>query len=85
MSSAGTIRHYYDDPGMDRVLARVTGLSPDRKSVYLDATLFYPEGGGQPCDGGCLGGISLESVIEEEGRIVHRLAGPLAALPGDEV
>ena len=85
MSSAGTIRHYYDNPGMDRVLARVTGLSPDRQLVHLDATLFYPEGGGQPCDGGRLGGITLESVTEEEGRIVHRLAGPLAALPGDEV
>ncbi|MEI6386217.1 MAG: alanyl-tRNA editing protein [Spirochaetota bacterium] len=85
MSFAATILHYYENPGMDRVLARVTGLSSDGLSVQLDATLFYPEGGGQPCDGGRLGGISLESVTEEEGQIVHRLALPLAAMPGDEV
>lgn len=56
------------------VLAREGRDSPD---LILDSSIFYPEGGGQPCDLGSLGGIPLAWVGEEGGRVVHRLAEAL--------
>ncbi|MBQ9564745.1 MAG: hypothetical protein IJU98_04080 [Synergistaceae bacterium] len=45
--------------------------------VTLDATLFYPGGGGQPCDLGTLGGRNVLDVVEEGDVVVHVLDGPL--------
>ena len=45
--------------------------------VILDQTAFYPEGGGQPAEGGVLGGVKVLDVREEEDAIVHILEGPL--------
>ena len=50
----------------------------------LDQTAFYPEGGGQPCDLGLLGGESVLAVrIDGEGVVWHRTARPLQ--PGQTV
>ncbi len=57
------------------VLARENAEIPD---LILDSSIFYPEGGGQPCDLGSLGGIPLAWVGEEGGQVIHRLS---AALP----
>ncbi len=46
-------------------------------AVELDATAFYPAGGGQPGDTGALGGRAVGDTIEEEGRILHLCDGPL--------
>jgi alanyl-tRNA synthetase len=56
--------------------------SPAAPVLVLDRTLFYPEGGGQPCDLGTVGGVPLESVAEEGGRVLHRMAGAVNAEPG---
>ena len=40
-------------------------------AVVLDQTCFYPEGGGQPCDHGVLGGASVLEVHEKAGVITH--------------
>jgi len=45
--------------------------------VVLDRTLFYPAGGGQPCDTGWLNGIPVTDVTEDEGVIVHVLENRL--------
>ena len=45
--------------------------------VVLDRTAFYPEGGGQPCDLGKLGGREVLDVQEEEGLIIHQIRGTL--------
>jgi len=45
--------------------------------VVLDRTLFYPGGGGQPCDLGTLDGRNVLDVFEEGEEIVHILDGPL--------
>lgn len=46
--------------------------------VVLDRTAFYPEGGGQPCDLGTLGGARVLDAREREGVVVHTVDGPLA-------
>jgi misacylated tRNA(Ala) deacylase len=61
------------------------------RGVILDATVFYPVGGGQPGDTGRLhwnGGSAevVDTMADTEGRIVHVLAeGATAPEPGAEV
>ena len=45
--------------------------------VILNRTLFYPSGGGQPCDLGSIDGIDVLDVHEEGKDIVHVLASRL--------
>lgn len=45
--------------------------------IILNQTAFYPEGGGQPAEGGTLGGRKVLDVMEEGESIVHILDGPL--------
>jgi alanyl-tRNA synthetase len=49
----------------------------------LDRTAFYPGGGGQPPDRGCLGSVAVTDAREEDGRVWHRIEGALA--PGARV
>lgn len=61
--------------------AQVTALLPEQNAVALDATPFYPGGGGQPCDYGMLvyGEVALPVVrVWREGdEAWHQLEGPL--------
>lgn len=84
---AATEKLYYSEPSARAAEASIVRIEGDPSSplVELDRSLFYPEGGGQPCDLGTLGGIAIASVEERDGRILHRLAGPLAASPGGRV
>lgn len=52
-------------------------------AVVLDRTIFYPTGGGQPCDLGTLGGANVTDVSEHGGEIVHHCDAPLAV--GEDV
>lgn len=72
-------RLYYADPFLARFTARVTGCEPagETWAVTLDATAFYPEGGGQPADTGTLGEARVLDVHEREGRVVHTTDRPL--------
>lgn len=45
-----------------------------RYHIRLDETVFYPEGGGQPCDMGTIDGIPVLAVYENESGIYHVLA-----------
>ena len=47
--------------------------------IELDATAFYPEGGGQACDLGYLDDTKVLDVQEREERILHLCDKPLAA------
>ena len=48
--------------------------------VELDRTAFYPEGGGQPTDTGCLewaGGRSRVTMVTKKGTVKHFVEGPV--------
>ena len=40
--------------------------------ILLDQTVFYPEGGGQPCDIGTMNRVEVMDVQEKDGEIWHR-------------
>jgi alanyl-tRNA synthetase len=73
-----TERLYYQDSYLQEFRARVIETSPDRQRIYLDQTAFYPASGGQPFDTGQLGGVEVIEVVDEDQRIAHVLARPLA-------
>ena len=45
--------------------------------VILDKTLFFPSGGGQPCDLGEIDGVEVIEVLESGDEIIHVLSGEL--------
>jgi alanyl-tRNA synthetase len=73
-----TDRLYYTDSYLREFAARVVERSADGQTIYLDRTAFYPTSGGQPFDRGSIAGVAVIEVIDEEDRIAHRLAAPLA-------
>ena len=74
-----TRKLYYEDCHLDRFTARVTGCAEGENGwrVTLDASAFYPEGGGQACDTGTLGGVNVRDVQEEGEDVIHLCDGPL--------
>ena len=68
-----TRKLYYEDCEIREFTARVTDCREEngRFLVTLDATAFYPEGGGQACDLGTLGDAQVLDVQETEGEIIH--------------
>ena len=76
-----TQRLYYTDSYLTEFSANVVDRSADGTRVYLDETAFYPTSGGQPHDTGLLGSVPVIDVIDEDGRVAHVLASPLAPTP----
>ena len=75
-----TRKLYYEDCHLWNFSAQVLLCEPADKGylITLDATAFYPEGGGQACDIGTLGGVKVLDVQERGGEVVHLCGGPLA-------
>ena len=80
-----TEKCYYEAPYQKEFDAEVLRCEKGKKGwdVVLDKTVFYPEGGGQPCDLGTLSGVQVLDVHERGGEIIHTCAAPLE--PGDTV
>ncbi|MCU1234052.1 MAG: alanyl-tRNA synthetase [Candidatus Solibacter sp.] len=78
-----TERLYYTDSYLRDFHAQLVERSADGQTVYLDRTAFYPTSGGQPFDLGSIGGVAVVDVVDEDDRIAHRLAAPLAAEGGE--
>ena len=68
-----TRKLYYEDCHMAEFTARVTACAETEKGweVQLDATAFYPEGGGQACDLGTIGDAAVLDVRERGEAIIH--------------
>lgn len=68
-----TVKLYYENCHLREFSARVLTCEPAQNGflVTLDATAFYPEGGGQSCDLGTLGGAQVLDVQEEGESILH--------------
>lgn len=76
-----TRKLYYEDCHLRTFAATVLTCEKagDRWQVVLDATAFYPEGGGEAADSGTLGGVNVLDVQEQNGQILHFCDGPLKA------
>ena len=74
-----TRKLFYEDSHMAVFSATVTGCEAVDKGfeVTLDATAFYPEGGGQACDLGNLGTAKVLDVRERGEEIIHLCDAPL--------
>ena len=74
-----TRKLYYEDCHLQTFTARVLRCdqTPKGFAVILDATAFYPEGGGQACDLGVLGGVRVLDVREQGEEVVHLCDGAL--------
>lgn len=75
-----TRKLYYEDCNLQEFTACVTGCEETEKgwSVTLDATAFYPEGGGQACDLGTLGDANVLDVRENGHQVVHLCDRPVS-------
>ncbi|NTW87442.1 MAG: alanyl-tRNA editing protein, partial [Holophagaceae bacterium] len=68
---------YERDPLLATLETRVlhAGEEKGRPFVVLEDTIFYPEGGGQPCDLGTVNGRPVLDVQKQEGEIRHYTEG----------
>ena len=74
-----TRKLYYENCHLSQFEAEVTCCTAAEKGweVTLNATAFYPEGGGQACDLGTLGGVWVLDVQERGKDVIHLCDGPL--------
>jgi len=74
-----TRKLYYEDCHIREFTARVVSCreTGERCAVTLDATAFYPVGGGQAADTGSLGRARVLDCREENGEILHICDKPL--------
>ena len=74
-----TRKLYYEDCHLAEFAARVISCEETDKGweIQLDATAFYPEGGGQACDLGTIGQASVLDVREQGESIIHLCDRPL--------
>ena len=74
-----TRKLYYENCHQYTFAAQVTGCQETKGgyAITLDATAFYPEGGGQACDLGSLGSVKVLDVQEQGDTVIHLCDGPL--------
>ena len=75
-----TRKLYYEDSHLQTFRGTVQACERTEKGweIILDATAFYPEGGGQAADTGVLGAVRVLDTKERGETVVHLCDGPLA-------
>lgn len=73
MQTEATRKLYYSDSLLFSFRARLLSVEEigGKTALVLDATAFFPEGGGQRADTGYIAGIRVMDVQEAGGRILH--------------
>ena len=74
-----TNKLYLDNSYIKEFTATVLSCTENGENydVILDATAFFPEGGGQAPDKGTLGGVEVLDVQEKGEDVIHTLSAPL--------
>ena len=74
-----TQKLYETDAYVQEFTAAVLSCTPQGEvfAVVLDRTAFFPEGGGQPCDLGTLGGAKVLDVRTDGETVTHLTDAPL--------
>lgn len=80
-----TQRLFYKSPTQTTFHSEVIECLPEKDifKIRLASTVFYPEGGGQPCDIGTLNQVEVFDVQEKDDEIWHYTHEPIA--PGTQV
>lgn len=80
-----TQKLFYENMYLQHFSATVTGCesAQDRWHITLDATAFYPEGGGQPGDTGYLGSVRVLDTHSRGDEVIHITDGPIQ--PGEKI
>ncbi len=63
------IKEYYNDTYKKEISAKIVDIVDNK--VYLDKTIFYPEGGGQPGDKGYINDIEVFDTQKDGDQISH--------------
>ncbi|OQP30773.1 alanyl-tRNA editing protein [Pantoea latae] len=78
-----TERTYFvsDALEMESWVTGCTSIGEDRFHVTLSATLFHPQGGGQPSDRGTINGVAMLQAVQEGDALIHITDRPLIVGP----
>lgn len=73
-------RQYYVNPYQKELTTSVTACEAANGGwrIELEQTIFYPTGGGQPCDTGTIDEADVLEVLENGNRVIHLCDRPLA-------
>ena len=78
-----TEKRYYASDALETEshVISCTPQSDDRFCVILSATLFHPQGGGQPSDRGTINGVNMLQAVQDGDQVLHFTDGPLETGP----
>lgn len=78
-----TERLYFntEDLSMTTTVRLCTPTQDGEFEIMLDATLFHPQGGGQPSDTGTIAGIKVNRVFQTGDMTVHLTSQPVSVGP----
>lgn len=81
-----TTKLYLANPSLLTATSRIAAIfDGDSPKVWLDQTLFHPQGGGQKADRGLIGGVLVFHVAHNEGEVDHFVTSLESLTVDDEV